>query len=190
MQSSVLRRTLLGILKKPGPTLCCSRRNNTNYTIGGLWEPEYLEAMKSKVPLYDTLNIQMKGYDYPLLESYQKFVHTIASNMDIDVEECWATPPQNFKINTFKPNSTVLDKEFKLSLYERNVQIVDMPTTLYPILLSALSASVPEGVTVTVHEHDPEHEEVRYIPDLELKDLKDQLTLMGGPRVEKKKRKK
>jgi len=51
-------------------------------------------------------------------------------------------------------------------------------------------ATVPEGVTIDVHEHQSEHELIRYIPDLELKDLKEQLTDMGGPSQEKKKKKK
>lgn len=43
--------------------------------------------MKSKVPLYDTINIQLKGYDFPILESYQRYVHKLATNLDIAVEE-------------------------------------------------------------------------------------------------------
>jgi large subunit ribosomal protein L48 len=54
--------------------------------------------------------------------------------------------------------------------------------------LSAIVSSLPEGVTINVHEHLPDHEEVRYIPDLELKELKDVLTSMGGPTEKKKKR--
>jgi len=43
--------------------------------------------MQSKVPLYNTLNIQMKGYDYPVLESFQKYIHSLATNLDISVDE-------------------------------------------------------------------------------------------------------
>lgn len=42
--------------------------------------------MKPKIPLYPTINIQVKGYDYPVLEQFQKLVHQLAENMDIDVE--------------------------------------------------------------------------------------------------------
>ncbi|XP_059473652.1 uncharacterized protein LOC132195574 [Neocloeon triangulifer] len=189
LQPSMFQRTLSSLLRLQSVGCIC-RRSNTNYTVGGLWEPEYLEAMKSKIPLYDAVNIQLKGYDYPVLESYQKLLHNLLSNMDLDVEDCWATPPKKLKINTFKPNSSVVDKEFKLNIYERNVQIVDVPATIYPILLSALTSSVPEGVTVSVHEHEPDHEEIRYIPDLELKDLKDQLHVLGGPTVKRDPRRK
>ena len=60
-----------------------------------------------------------------------------------------------------------------------------MPSTVYPILLSVLTTSLPEGVSLSVHEHLPDHEEVRYVPDLELKDLKTQLDVMGGPSKKK-----
>lgn len=43
------------------------------------------------------------------------------------------------------------------------------------LLLRALDASIPEGVTVQVVPHEEYHEEVRYIPDLELHTLKQQL---------------
>jgi hypothetical protein len=54
--------------------------------------------------------------------------------------------------------------------------------------LSAIVSSLPEGVTINVHEHLPEHDEVRYIPDLELMELTDTLTTMGGPTEKKNKK--
>jgi hypothetical protein len=42
---------------------------------------------KSKIPLYNTLNIQLKVYDFPVLESYQGFVHHIAEVMGIEVAD-------------------------------------------------------------------------------------------------------
>lgn len=82
--------------------------------------------MKSKVPLYDTLNVQLRGYDYPVLESYQKFLHTMAKNMDIDVEDCWATPAQELQISTYKPQSEIVANTYLLKKYERTVQITDI----------------------------------------------------------------
>jgi large subunit ribosomal protein L48 len=52
-----------------------------------IYDPPYLEAMKPKIPIYDTLNVQMKGYDFVLLENYQKMVYKIAKMMDINVED-------------------------------------------------------------------------------------------------------
>lgn len=82
--------------------------------------------MKSKIPIYDTLNIQMRGYDYSVLESYQKLVCRIATNMDINVEDAWAIPAQHLQIVTYKPNSEIVDSKYLLKNYERTVQITDI----------------------------------------------------------------
>jgi large subunit ribosomal protein L48 len=39
---------------------------------------------------------------------------------------------------------------------------------------------------MTVHEHKEEYEEMRYIPDVQLLELKSQLEELGGPTVKKK----
>lgn len=82
--------------------------------------------MKSKVPLHDTIDIQMRGFDYTILESYQKLLHRIANNMDINVEDAWAIPAQHLQIATYKPNSEILDSRYLLKNYERIVQITDI----------------------------------------------------------------
>jgi hypothetical protein len=48
-------------------------------------------------------------------------------------------------------------------------------------VLRALEASTPAGVTVHVVPHEEWHEEVRYVPDTELKALKQELDDLGGP---------
>jgi len=47
----------------------------------------FFQTGKSKIPLYNTLNIQLKGYDFPVLESYQGFVHHIAEVMGVEVAD-------------------------------------------------------------------------------------------------------
>ncbi|KAF2891605.1 hypothetical protein ILUMI_14568, partial [Ignelater luminosus] len=139
-------------------------------------------SLKSKVPLYDLVNIQLKGYDYPVLESFQKSVHHIAKNMDIDVEECWATPAKHEQIKVFKPKSEVVGAQYELKTYERTVQIANASSLQLSILLQAVEAAIPAGVTVNVVPHEEEHEEIRYVPDHELIKLKQELDHMGGPR--------
>lgn len=85
-----------------------------------------LQSMKSKVPLYDTLNIQMHGFDFAVLENYQKVVHNLAKSMDINVEEAWATPAQSLQITTYKPNSEIVENKYLLKNYERTVQVTDI----------------------------------------------------------------
>lgn len=82
--------------------------------------------MKSKVPLYDTLNIQLRGHDFAVLENFQKFVHSIAKNADVDVEDCWGVPAQDIQVSTYKPNSEIVTNQYLLRNYERTVQITDV----------------------------------------------------------------
>lgn len=67
--------------------------------------------------------------------------------------------------------------------------MVDVPAWALGTLLRVCRALLPEGCTLNVHEHTIEHEEIRYVPDNELIELKQQLEDMGGSRVEKKKKK-
>ena len=48
-----------------------------------------LQAYVSDIPLASEmkLNVQLCGYDFTLLESYQSFVHSLCENMGVDVEE-------------------------------------------------------------------------------------------------------
>ncbi|XP_023012954.1 mitochondrial ribosomal protein L48 [Leptinotarsa decemlineata] len=160
--------------------------SNNSYSIirhysGGLYEPSYLEAMKPKTPLYDTINIQLRGYDYAILENYQKFIHNILKNMEVNVEDCWATPAQHMHISTYKPKSEVINAQYKLKIYERTVQITDVSSLQLPLVLRTVEASLPAGVSVEVRPHEEADEEVRYVPDKELHSLKQELDDLGGP---------
>lgn len=62
-----------------------------------------------------------------------------------------------------------------------------MPAPIFGILLRLAHAGLPAGVSLEVVEHQKEHDEIRYVPDKELIELKDQLDEMGGARKKKKK---
>ncbi|KAG8256148.1 39S ribosomal protein L48, mitochondrial [Homalodisca vitripennis] len=150
-----------------------------SYCYLSQFDPPYLKSLKPEIPEYGPVNIQMKGYDFALLESYQSFVHRIAKTMEIEVEEGWATPATISKIKKFKPNSSNIDCEYTLSLYERNVQVVDVPSTKMTMFVELVQAALPQGISLSVHEHQQEHEEIRYVPDYELKELKTQLETLS-----------
>ncbi|XP_028174417.1 uncharacterized protein LOC114363024 [Ostrinia furnacalis] len=154
-----------------------------------LYEPDYLISMEPDEPVYDCLNLQLKGYDFALLEACQSQIHRYAEVMGLTVDECWATPAQQLKVQRFKPKGTAVDAEYHLNIYERNVQVSDVPAWALGTLLRVARASLPEGCSLRVHEHAVEHEEVRYVPDNQLRELKQQLEDMGGSRADKKKRK-
>lgn len=61
-----------------------------------------------------------------------------------------------------------------------------MNATQLPVVLRVLDTSLPEGVTLSVHEHDDWYEEMRYVPDKELLDLKSQLEDMSTSSSKKK----
>ncbi|XP_016943832.2 large ribosomal subunit protein mL48 [Drosophila suzukii] len=156
-------------------------------TSGSVYEPDYLESLRPKFPQYDSLNVQIKGYDYPQLESYQRFLHGVAEYLDLDVSDCYALPPQQTQVQRLRPNSTVIESEYKLTTYERNLQLNSVDAPVYPQFLRLAQAALPEGVSLKVQEHTDDCEERRYVPDKELLDLKDELERMGGPTNTKKK---
>lgn len=64
----------------------------------------------------------------------------------------------------------------------------NLPAHFYPIYLRLAQAALPEGVTLNVVEHQPEMDEIRYVPDTQLKELQEELEDLGGARKKKKKR--
>lgn len=66
------------------------------------------------------------------------------------------------------------------------LQVVDLPSTVGSIFFEVLQTALPEGVTMTVHEHKEEYEELRYIPDVQLLELKSELEKLRNPNVKRK----
>lgn len=146
-----------------------------------------MNSLKPEFPVYDTLNVRITGYDFPLLESYQRFVHRIAEALNLDVSECWAHPPKHTQILRYKPSSAIVDSEYKLTTYERYVQVSDIQAPTYPLFLRFIQSGLPEGVTLNVCHHTEDIEEARFVPDKDLLELKAQLNEAGGPISTKKK---
>lgn len=65
--------------------------------------------------------------------------------------------------------------EYYLKIYERNIQLSDVSSIKCSVLIRALEAALPQGVTLNINIHDPALEDKRYIPDKELIDLKSTL---------------
>lgn len=145
-------------------------------------EPEYLQYLKPPVPVHGyPINVQLKGYDYTVLEFSVKQILKIASLLGTRVSEVWATPLESASISTYKPQSTNIEENYKLNTYERNVQVKDLHGIMAPIFFEAIQSVLGPGVRLSIHQHTPEHEEVRYIPDLELEALQKQLDEIKNP---------
>lgn len=153
------------------------------------FEPDYLDSAVPEIPTYPPINIQMKSYNFDVLESYQSFVHNTAENMGVDVHETWATPAKSYKVSTFIEGSTRVKSEVNLSMFERNVQIVNLRTIDAPILIDTIRAALPQSVHLTFHEHQVEYEEERWIADPFINSLREEL-YSGEEAVEKEKEKK
>lgn len=151
---------------------CFSAKNVSSRRHYSLYEPDYLEASKSKIPDYEKLNVQIKGYNYAVLESYHSVISRFAKLMNIEVDGSWAFPATVLKVQKYKKGTTVVDAEYDLHLYERHTQLKNVTSTRCPILIRTLEATLPEGVFLKVELFDPDLELKRYIPDKELLEKK------------------
>lgn len=140
------------------------------------FEPDYLDSSVPEIPAYPPINIQLKGYNFDVLESFQSFVHRTAENMGVDVQEAWPTPAKSYKIATYIDGSTRIKSEVKLNMYERNVQLVNLRSVDALILFDTIRAALPQGVNLTAHEHKVEYSEERWIPDPFINSLRDELS--------------
>ncbi|GFQ85026.1 ribosomal_S10 domain-containing protein [Trichonephila clavata] len=164
----------------------CRLLNISAITSKYVDEPDYIKFTKPQVPVYERLNIQMKAYDYTVLEHYAKHVHKIAHNMDFEVSDAWATPHQAWKVTNHEPNTTKVSSECVLNKYERNIQITNLPAYCASTFFEIIQSSLPMGVFVSIHPHEEQHSEIRYIPDFELIVLKKQLEELVNPDDAKK----
>ncbi|XP_067680516.1 large ribosomal subunit protein mL48-like [Haliotis asinina] len=152
----------------------------------GVFEPDDLTPGPA-IPEYEALNVRMRGYDFVLLESFAKYVHNQATRLGIDTET-WASPSKATHIETYVPNSKVIQHTYDLRTYERTVQLQDVPSTMLPIFLDIVRCHLPMGVNITVKEPDVEEENERYVPDKRLKDLYAEVDAIQKARDERRKK--
>jgi ribosomal protein S10 len=138
------------------------------------YDPPYLER-EALFPNYELLNINLKGYDYNVLDVFYKFVEKLCDSLKIEVVEAYAMPARKFKVKTYQPFSTNLDKEYELNTYHRIVRIKSLKSTLAPILFESIQLNLPEGVQLNISTPNKEEDEFRYVPAFELNELKQQL---------------
>lgn len=95
-------------------------------------------------------------------------------------------PPQHVTAKRLRPKSSAVDAEYRLTVYERNLQLEDVNAPIYPVFLRIIRAALPEGVELTIQENTEDLEERRYVPDRDLLELKAELGRIGGPIPKKK----
>lgn len=50
-----------------------------------------LKTKGPQIPLYEPLNVQIKSYDFTVLEKFSGYIHKTAENMGIEVDDWYAT---------------------------------------------------------------------------------------------------
>ena len=61
-----------------------------------------------KPPKYEALNIQLKGYDFEVLENHQSYIHNLAENIGINVGVAWATACDSSNASIYAPQVRIL----------------------------------------------------------------------------------
>lgn len=150
-------------------------------------EPPGDQDVATEVPLHDPLWIQLKGYDFTVLESFAKYAYRIADTFGLDTT-AFPVPARTSRIQIYKPFSGIVESEYNLALYERVVQVENLSSTLAPILIELLQTNIPAGVEMTIKPPDPEEEEFRYVPDLTLLELKAEVAELEKIREDRKKK--
>ncbi|KAI8744498.1 39S ribosomal protein L48 mitochondrial isoform X2 [Biomphalaria glabrata] len=164
---------------------CTQRLLYTPSQYHGLWEPNDLK-LEPDIPEFSALHIQMKGYDYAVLESYSKFIHNAMDsifNLDTD---SWASPAKKTEARTYHPRSTTVNEKYNLSKYDRTVLVENIPTIRVPILLQFIRRNSPPGVEVSFKEPSPDDEEFRYVPDYDVIQLKAEKEAIASGKLRKK----
>jgi len=153
---------------------------------GSLYEPDYINV-KPEIPVYDTLNIRLRGYDFVILESYTKYVHRTADMLDLHTD-MYPVPARTCTAQSYRQQTSQVEQQYNLSLYERVVQVDNLSSTLAPILIQLLQSNMPAGVQMTIKPVDEEEESFRYVPDLTLMELHSQIADLDKAKDDRKKK--
>lgn len=153
-------------------------------TFESLLEPNDV-GLPPEIPEYDTLALKFKGYDFTVLERFAKHAHSVLRSMTLTTE-CYPMPCKSIRVNTYRLNSTIIDKTYNLDLYERVIVISNLPSIKLSPLITLLTCNTPEGVMLDVDYLSPSDEESRYIPDRQLLELQGQLEEIAIAKKKKK----
>ncbi|XP_076811439.1 large ribosomal subunit protein mL48-like isoform X2 [Clavelina lepadiformis] len=140
----------------------------------GTWKPEEYKAVKENH--LDALNFIVSGYDIVLVEQYAKYVHQLMIKFKQNILEVYALPSSNAVVKKMLGADQRLLKamtpEIELTMYKRIIQVKDMPSQTYPILLQTLMHYIPQSITLKVDKHNEEQHLSRYQYRVELAEEK------------------
>ncbi|XP_048735247.1 39S ribosomal protein L48, mitochondrial-like isoform X2 [Ostrea edulis] len=191
----IMRKVLHTFSSELKKTLCKRCQNSIHhqrkwFTTGpklfGVWEPEGLD--EPKIGQYQNIDIQLRGYDYAVLEYHCQFLKSLSSTMAQNMTVI-AIPPRSYSIKTYYENSTKVLEIYNLKRYERKLRFDSVLCTKFTPFLEVLRKSLPAGVDVQIMEFTKEEEEFRYIPSDEKLKLLDRLRSLEKEKLERERRK-
>ncbi|CAG0890030.1 unnamed protein product [Cyprideis torosa] len=144
-------------------------------------EPNYLRELIPKAPVYPPLNLQLRGYDFAVLENYQSYIQRLLKFAGVHVVKSWAIPATTCVASALDPITGQPTTSYDLILYQRDLNMINVTGAQAAIVVDLVAACLPPGVKAVLQPHTPQDEENRYIPDLELRALQDELDELGGP---------
>lgn len=147
----------------------------------GVNQPEYLKYLKPTVPYYGVQNIQIKGYDHVTLDQFKAFILRVLKHLDIKMKSKWNAPSQEFSLDKFQDESYGVEDSTRIHIFERNIQIDDLPSYKAHVLLETLMLSKPPGVRFVIEAHDPAVLKKLYMIDVELEKAKAELKDWSRP---------
>ncbi|CAI2738108.1 unnamed protein product [Dicrocoelium dendriticum] len=113
-------------------------------------DPPYLLA-KPRIPVYASLQFDVKSRDFVILERFPVFHCQQDEPLIVFITQ---TQPKVYRVN--------------------NLKAIHLP-----LLLDVLYQNLPEAVELSVRRADPKSDEDRYVPQLEVHALQDELSKLS-----------
>ncbi|CAL8107692.1 unnamed protein product [Calicophoron daubneyi] len=142
-------------------------------------DPPYLSA-RPPIPPYPELQFDIKCLDFVVLETFCKYFRRVISLLGLTTNG-FPLPANRTTYKLYHPNSTKVRTEFELSSYHRVYRVQDMKAIHLPLLMDILCQNLPEGVELSVGQTDPNADEARYVPQLEVHALQAELSKLNTP---------
>ncbi|KAL7848351.1 hypothetical protein AOLI_G00230690 [Acnodon oligacanthus] len=120
---------------------------------------------------YGVLNMSVSGYDMTLVEHYSQYIHNLCNRLNIKVDESYALPTKTTEVMVLPDQGTKMYMDVVLKTHERVVQISQMKAALAPIFMEVLLKNQPEGVQLSIKEHNEADYQTRFKARPELEGL-------------------
>lgn len=149
----------------------------SNLVIRKLSSAPFADApgQHTAIDSYKLLDLQIKGYDYVVLEKYQSYLHKTMKKMDFEVVKAWSVPHQELQFENLGDKTSAIENTYKIKIYERNLQMKNALTTKLPLLIDIINMTSPPGVSFSIVRHTDEEDDKIYFKDSVLQKLKEDL---------------